>query len=777
MSKRGTTVTAAFQSSRSAVQYLARQNPADLAVLPAGFRPTRNRDIEVTGVHVTETGVDYDRSPTQSFTLRVSTTGAVRYVDGSELSDVGYLRYAVGTTASGTTVTWTTATAATPGTRPSLPDLSGSGTYHNQQENWGSSWSMEREGDEVEGRFATTRSPVEYFANRNREALVWLPREYWPEDDERFQVKGAVRVNADGTDSSDTRTVDFWITVRSSNGRMYYDRDASLTTAGVGHLRYSINVDWDAAPRVQVPTAPRELEVDAVTATEVELDWRSPEDNGGDSVDEYKVERYRNGRWRTEEDDISRTRYEVEDLSPHTRYSFRVAARNRAGWGPASTTVTATTRRAKPGRPRSLTATASHDRVTLAWHAPSAGAAVTGYRVSRRVGRGPYAVVEADTGSAVSFHVDRDVTAATSYGYRVRALHHGEAGDWSSARTVTTAAAPTIPGSPTALGVAPGTASQLRLAWTAPGDTGGGVTGYRVERSPDATPRVWTVVEADTGSAATTWDEGETLAADRDYHYRVRACNSAGAGAASAEAAGHTRPRLRLDRPVRYPLTARAEPRAEAAATATFAHFLPERTFDLTGATAATEGWQRILSFHEAGSEPLWVPMAAGSVQGASADLSRVPGAPAGFTATAAANNKVNLAWRAPATGATVTGYRLWRQQDAGSWARLGTDLAAAATAHTDGTVTVGHAYRYRLQALSAEGAGVPSSIRALAVMATAAAPATVRNLQATATATGLQLSWQQPATGGLPAGYRVAWQAATATRPRPRRWRAPAMR
>ena len=183
----------------------------------------------------------------------------------------------------------------------------------------------------------------------------------------------------------------------------------------------------------------------------------------------------------------------------------------------------------------------------------------------------------------MTFHVDGGLQAGTSYGYRVRALHHGEAGSWSSTRTVTTLAAPTIPGSPTALAVGPGTASQLRLRWTAPVDTGGGVTGYRVERSPDAETRVWTVVEADTGSAATTWDEGGTLAADRAYHYRVRACNSAGASPASAEAAGRTRPRLRLDQPVRYPLTARSEPRADAAATATFARLLPERTYDLTG--------------------------------------------------------------------------------------------------------------------------------------------------------------------------------------------------
>ena len=764
VSKSGTQVKAAFRSSRSPVQYLARQNPADLLVLPAGFRPKATKDIRVTGVHVTETGVDYDQSPKQNFTLRVSTTGAVRYVDSAELDHTGYLRYEIGTTQSGITVSWPTATAATTATRPALPDLSGTGTYHNRQVNRGSRWSMAREGDAVEGSFTTTRSPVEYFANQNREAQVWLPREYWPNRDARFQVKGAVRVNADGTNSTDTRKVNFWITVRSRDGRMYYDRDASLKTQGVGYLRYSVNVDWDASPRVQAPSAPRDLEVDSVTATEVELAWRSPADNGGDSVDEYKVERYRNGRWRTEEDDIPGTRHEVEDLSPHTRYGFRVAARNSAGWGPAGTAVSATTRRAQPGRARSLTATAAHDRVTLAWQAPSSGAAATGYRVERRVGSGTYAVVAADTGSAVTFHVDRTVQAATAYGYRVRALHHGEEGAWSSARTVTTAAAPTLPGSPTALRVAPGTASQLRLSWTAPGDTGGGVTGYRVERSPDRATRVWTVVAADTGSAETTWDEDGTLAADRAYHYRVRACNSAGASPASAEAAGRTRPRLRLDQPVRYPLTARAEPRADAAATATFARFLPERTFDLTGATGATDGWQRILSFHAARSEPLWVPMAAGSVQGASADLSRVPGTPAGFTATLAANHEVGLAWRAPASGAAVTGYRLWRQEDDGAWIRLGTDPAATATTHTDSTVTVGHAYRYRLQALSAEGAGVAGEAPALAVMATATAPETVRNLQATAAATSLQLSWQPAATGGLPAAYQVAWQASTAT-------------
>lgn len=133
--------------------------------------------------------------------------------------------------------------------------------------------------------------------------------------------------------------------------RIYYERDPSLLTQGVGYLRFSVNVDWDVSLRVQVPSAPRELEADEVAATEVELDWRSPADHGGDSADEYKVEIYRKGCRRLAEDDILRTRCEAENLDACTRYSVRVAARNSAGWGPFSTAVSETTRRARPWQP------------------------------------------------------------------------------------------------------------------------------------------------------------------------------------------------------------------------------------------------------------------------------------------------------------------------------------------------------------------------------------------------------------------------------------------
>ena len=119
----------------------------------------------------------------------------------------------------------------------------------------------------------------------------------------------------------------------------------------------------------------------------------------------------------------------------------------------------------------------------------------------------------ADTGETSPGWTDAAVSAATAYNYRVAAYNYGELGAWSSPRSVTTAATPTVPGQVTALAVAPGTTRRLALSWTAPSDTGGGVTGYQVERAPDATirgpgPRWWRIP----GTATPSWGDDAVVA-------------------------------------------------------------------------------------------------------------------------------------------------------------------------------------------------------------------------------------------------------------------------
>ena len=293
VSKTGTEVTANFSSPRSPVQYYARQNPEPLFVLPVGFRPTVVVPHEASGTHVHEDRTEYEGSPVAKFDLTVGTNGELRYVNNSKVDHVGFLKYQV------TRLVWHTAEAVAVPPAPTAPDIEATGTYHNQQVNHGSGWTMRRTGDAVSGTFTTTRSPVEYYANQNREALVWLPAEYWPERNRRFRVTGAVQVDLHGTAIADAPTVAFWVTVSSRDGRLYYDRDAALTTAGVGYLSYSLSVNWDAAPRVTVPSEPRDLEVDEVEADEVELDWRSPAGTPSTNTRWRSTATAAGGRWRT----------------------------------------------------------------------------------------------------------------------------------------------------------------------------------------------------------------------------------------------------------------------------------------------------------------------------------------------------------------------------------------------------------------------------------------------------------------------------------------------
>ncbi len=741
VSKAVATVTASFQSTRSPVQYLARQNPTDLLVLPVAFRPTTRRDISVTGYHTLENGAPFASGAAQRFTLRVEPTGAVRYVNGPELDHVGFLSYEIGTVGSGVPFTWTAAAAVTTTARPTLGALQQRGDFLNRAVHWAGYWDLRRVGDRVAGTVGSTRSAVQYAARQRPQDLCVLPAEFRPASTYSCTVTGARHVNEDGSDHVSGIPVAFDLTVTTHGTLRYVDNSK---VDHVGYLRYTVAVAWTADPRVQVPEGPRDLEAEDVEDTSLELDWDHPEDDGGARIEGYRIEIYRSGRWRTAEanTDSRRTRYNVSGLSPHTHYSFRVSARNAAGWGPRSAEVAVTTRREAPGMPRRLAATATHAAVTLRWQAASG--TVTGYQVQRRTGRGSWRLVAADTGSAVTHFVDRAVTPATTYSYAVRATHYGEAGIWSSSQNIATAMKPTVPGRPTDLTVEPGSDSQLQLRWTAPTAPGSGISGYRVERSPDATPRVWTEVAAHTHSIALNWGDND-VAADTLYHYRVSARNSAGVSAPSQEAQGQSRPQLRLNLLVVYPLTAHAEPRATAPVSATFGFFLSDRSYDLLAQVPGADGWWRIRLPGATMPGPFWLPAIAGTVVGSATALPRPPAAPMGLTATRT-GGQVVLAWQAPTAGATVTGYRLWRQCGPGSLAVQGADLKAIALTATDRTAAVNVVCHYRLQALSAQGPGPLSESATLALPsppgAVGGGTVHVANGQVT-------LSWTVPATDG----------------------------
>ena len=181
-----------------------------------------------------------------------------------------------------------------------------------------------------------------------------------------------------------------------------------------------------------------------------------------------------------------------------------------------------------PAKPRNLSATATHDSVTLTWDDPGDNT-ITGYVILRRIPgvdpQGHFNELVADTGSAATTYTDNTVSAETRYTYRIKAINGAGTSERSRWSHIDTPAAP-VPNKPTGL-EATESDGQVVLTWDDPGDDS--ITGYVILRRvrENNTGGDFSVLVADTGSAATTYTD-DTVAAETRYTYRIKAINEHG---------------------------------------------------------------------------------------------------------------------------------------------------------------------------------------------------------------------------------------------------------
>ena len=181
-----------------------------------------------------------------------------------------------------------------------------------------------------------------------------------------------------------------------------------------------------------------------------------------------------------------------------------------------------------PAKPRGLSATASHDSVTLKWDDPG-DETITGYVILRRLRyddpSGEFHELAADTGSTATTYTDDTVEADTDYTYRIKAINEHGVSERSRWFHVKTQEVP-VPGQPTGLS-ATATHDSITLTWDDPDDDS--ITGYvilRRNRETDAKGHFDELV-ANTGTAATTYTD-DTVAASTTYTYRIKAINEHG---------------------------------------------------------------------------------------------------------------------------------------------------------------------------------------------------------------------------------------------------------
>ena len=383
-------------------------------------------------------------------------------------------------------------------------------------------------------------------------------------------------------------------------GDQRWYRVSAINSAGAGMPSDPIQSD-EIPEEAQVATsAPTGLTARAMGPTQINLSWTAPTDTSGDEITGYEIEYsdltelnnngdrvdtwgvWGNLKANTEDnettytDDGSSNENNVDGLSAEDSRRYRVKAIiDRATDNDlisvSSNVAAATTAEATaPGKPNAPTLVPSAaQEITVSWAAPTndGGDDVTGYRIERSESANtwPAKPLVPDTSKlepaipvTTTSYPDMAVPKAnTRWYYRVSAINSvgtSEASDAAFAFTLP-AAVPGVPSGLTAWEQGP---TRIVLNWKAPaaGDTGGEITGYKIEYSATPTfadPAL--VLVADTMSDATTYiDDGSVaeLEAGDIRYYRVSTVNSADTSAASnvySAVTGAMAPALTVDGP------------------------------------------------------------------------------------------------------------------------------------------------------------------------------------------------------------------------------------
>jgi fibronectin type 3 domain-containing protein len=163
------------------------------------------------------------------------------------------------------------------------------------------------------------------------------------------------------------------------------------------------------------------------------------------------------------------------------------------------------------------------NQVNLTWTASTeTGGTISAYLVERCQGTGCTTFSQIGTTTLLTYN-DTNVTAGTSYTYRVRASDAFNIdGPYSNSVSVVTAGAP-VPTAPTNLTATALSATAVSLSWTASTEAGGTISSYLVERCQGSGCTNF----AQIGTSPSTTFSDTVLTASTVYNYRVRAEDAA----------------------------------------------------------------------------------------------------------------------------------------------------------------------------------------------------------------------------------------------------------
>jgi 6-phosphogluconolactonase (cycloisomerase 2 family) len=290
-----------------------------------------------------------------------------------------------------------------------------------------------------------------------------------------------------------------------------------LTTTNIDRGIYSESGSFP--PAVDAPSS---LIVTAISSSKISLAWTDNSDNETGFGIIRQIES--SSDWIT----VTTTDEDVEGfvdsgLQPDTEYTYQIIATDGTCESSASDADSATTLVLPPAAPMNLIATdITTTTVDLEWQDKSDNE--SGFEVYRKLNSSSqWSLIETASANLL-VHADKELSPATSFDYRVRAINAGGESGWTTVLEVRTLLPPPDP--PKNLEAVARSSSRIDLEWE---DKSNNEEGFEVQYKKGSSDE-W----AKLGSGTTTTGAGDHvyshtgLTAETTYFYQVRAVHGDG---------------------------------------------------------------------------------------------------------------------------------------------------------------------------------------------------------------------------------------------------------
>ena len=327
---------------------------------------------------------------------------------------------------------------------------------------------------------------------------------------------------------------------------------------------------------------PSNVMVEAISSTDVELEWNPPTQTYGQTIQDYTIKQEIASNVYDEIASTSDTKHIISGLDPGQTYTFVVVANYALGSSNISDEITVTLASTLdkdsvnndlennndnssvipdgiPDSPADLKVQPiSSTQIDLSWSAPNDdninNDSITGYKIEvRTISNATYSTVIEDTESTGTTYSHTGLIPETTYIYRVYAINSIGTSEPSDENLVNTLASDSefdkkeyaeiqddsnfdeydlesssnVFNPPTDLTATAVSQSRIDLSWSAPIDTSSSaLLGYKIE-SKTSNESDYSVLVRNTGTMTTTYSH-TGLTAGLTYEYRVSAITSSG---------------------------------------------------------------------------------------------------------------------------------------------------------------------------------------------------------------------------------------------------------